>query len=258
MSERYIPTSIRRQLRQESGFGCAQCGNPILEYHHIIPWAEENIHRPEHMVALCGTCHTSVGKLRRDVAYQLKEQPKNIRDGKITGLLGTDRAQPSFILGTNTYIRTPNIFTYYGVSILKYDIHEGQNLISAYLPKDDFWPELRIVENDMTMETSMFWDIDFKTNFFRVQRKARDTFFEIDLRGEHAKVSANFSIRGEAFTFDERKTSFGGVQINNCTFTDCGGGIGVGSDDERILLPNFAQSYPRAALLKTGQQIRWL
>lgn len=258
MSERYIPAAIRRLLRQEAGFGCAQCGNPILEYHHIIPWAEENVHRPEHMVALCGTCHTSVGKLSRNVAYKLKKHPKNMSEGKISGLLGTNKDQPSFVLGTNTYIRTPCIFSYHGNSILEYNVREGQHLISAYLPRDDFWPELKIVDNDMTMETSMFWDVNFKTNYFRVQRKAHDTFFEIDLRGEHAKVAASFTIRGEAFTFDDRKTSVGGMQISDSTMVDCGVGISIGREGERILPPNYAQMRPRAAFFIAGKDIRWI
>jgi hypothetical protein len=32
---REIPSEIKRQLRQEAGFGCCICGIPIIEYHHI-------------------------------------------------------------------------------------------------------------------------------------------------------------------------------------------------------------------------------
>ena len=31
-----IPEIVKRQVRQEAGFGCCKCGNPIFEYHHII------------------------------------------------------------------------------------------------------------------------------------------------------------------------------------------------------------------------------
>ncbi|WP_296420308.1 HNH endonuclease [Pseudooctadecabacter sp.] len=258
MSGRFIPTSIRRQLRQEAGFGCAQCGNPLIEYHHIIPWSESKVHRPEHMVALCGTCHTSIGKLQRSVAYRLKAAPKNIKDGKIHGLLGTDKAQPSFVLGTNTFIRTPDVFRYFGRTIFKYDVREGQHLISAYLPRDDFWPELRIVENDMTMDTAKFWDVEFRTNYFRVQRKTRETFLEIDLRGEHAKVAADFSIRGQRFIFDDEQSSIGSSSIQNSTMIDCGAGISFGDRGERLMLPNYAQHHSRVGLLREGRSIQWI
>jgi hypothetical protein len=42
-----IPAAVARQLRQEAGFGRCCCGVPILQYHHIIPWAAEAHFRPE-------------------------------------------------------------------------------------------------------------------------------------------------------------------------------------------------------------------
>ena len=59
--DRYIPAAVRRTLRKETCFCCPFCGSPILEYHHIIPWAKRQEHFPEDMVALCPTCHTEYG-----------------------------------------------------------------------------------------------------------------------------------------------------------------------------------------------------
>lgn len=57
---RTIPEAVMRQLRQEVGFGCAKCGHPYIEYHHIVPFSEEAHHRPEDMMAVCGNCHPAV------------------------------------------------------------------------------------------------------------------------------------------------------------------------------------------------------
>lgn len=63
------PADVERKLRQEAGFGCARCGHPYIEYHHIIPYAEEPHFRAEDMIALCGNCHSAVSKLGRDRQY---------------------------------------------------------------------------------------------------------------------------------------------------------------------------------------------
>ncbi len=34
------PLLIKRQLRQEAGFGCCKCGKPIIQYHYIIPYTQ--------------------------------------------------------------------------------------------------------------------------------------------------------------------------------------------------------------------------
>ena len=62
MLSRTVPPEVARHLRAEAGFGCAVCGCPILEYHHIIPWAERMHYEVEHMVALCRNHHQETGK----------------------------------------------------------------------------------------------------------------------------------------------------------------------------------------------------
>src|SRR2546423_5503765 len=54
------PTSIRRTLRREVGFGCPvpNCGSPYLEWHHFDPpWRVRHHHKPTGMIALCSEHH---------------------------------------------------------------------------------------------------------------------------------------------------------------------------------------------------------
>ena len=54
------PDSVKKILRKEVRFGCPipGCNNPYLEWHHFDPpWAKEEHHRPEGMIALCNTHH---------------------------------------------------------------------------------------------------------------------------------------------------------------------------------------------------------
>src|SRR4051812_28142048 len=81
------PAAVERELRQQAGFGCARCGHPYLEYHHIIPYASDQHFRPQDMVALCGNCHPAVGKLGLDLQYKVKADPHNVRNGLMKGAL---------------------------------------------------------------------------------------------------------------------------------------------------------------------------
>lgn len=77
-SGRRVPRAkIKRILRKEANYGCARCGNPLVEYHHIIPYEEVEHSDPEHMIALCGSCHRRAdsGAIKRSRLYQLKEDP---------------------------------------------------------------------------------------------------------------------------------------------------------------------------------------
>ena len=69
------PEKVKRLLRQEAGFGCASCGHPFLEYHHIIPYEKDQHFRPEDMVCLCGNCHTIFENLGYDLQYKVKKNP---------------------------------------------------------------------------------------------------------------------------------------------------------------------------------------
>lgn len=247
---RNIPLSVRTALRQEAHFGCCECGNPILDFHHIVPWVEVKQHNTEHMIALCPTHHRDIAKRSREHAYGLKKSPYNKRVGRFQGELATDKEKPSFIMGTNTFVRTPVIFSYYGTPIFSYRIFGGQNLISTYLPDQDFWPEIEIIDNDIVARSSSFWDIEFATNYVRFRKGRGDIFLEIDFRGEDALVSGSFYIGDQHFRFSPKATNFAGVSIRHCTMIDCAGGFFYGDDQHRLIRPNFAMIRPRGFLTR--------
>jgi len=57
---RYIPSSIRRKVRQNSGYGCVVCGNAIYEYEHIDPvFVDARKHLAKGITLLCSACHTN-------------------------------------------------------------------------------------------------------------------------------------------------------------------------------------------------------
>lgn len=247
---RRIPDPVRRQLRQEAFFGCAKCGSPILEYHHIIQFAEQAHHNPDHMIAICPTCHRSLGKMRRERCYALKANPRNKREGKIRGELGTDAHTTSFLVGSCTYIDTPIIFSYYEAPIIRYSIEDEQASLDIYIPKEDMWPDILVQKNDLIVNSGGKWDIDFRTNFLRVQKTHGSTYFQIDLRKEVAEIEGQFSIRGKQFMFSPNSTNLGGATIAGGTFVRCGGGIAYGDNRHKLHWPNYGMVRPEATFVR--------
>lgn len=58
---RTIPENIKRQVRQECGFGCVICGLAIATYEHIDPlFKNAKRHDPSKISYLCGSCHDRI------------------------------------------------------------------------------------------------------------------------------------------------------------------------------------------------------
>lgn len=72
------PADVRRQLLVECRYRCAICRSPVLRlhFHHIVEWSKLKHHHPEHMLALCGTCHDqcSGGVVDAKAQYEIKER----------------------------------------------------------------------------------------------------------------------------------------------------------------------------------------
>jgi len=81
---RYIPSEIRRAVRQRSGFGCVLCGCAIGEYEHVVPeFKNATSHEVDNIAYLCPTCHAKVtkGLLDKETVRQAMKEPWSIRHG---------------------------------------------------------------------------------------------------------------------------------------------------------------------------------
>jgi hypothetical protein len=82
--DRNIPENIRRQVRQECGFGCVICGLAITQYEHIDPtFADAKFHDPKKIALLCGTCHDHItrGTWSKDYVLRARRNPKTFQQG---------------------------------------------------------------------------------------------------------------------------------------------------------------------------------
>jgi hypothetical protein len=245
------PAKVARALRQEAGFGCAVCGCPIIEYHHIIEWHERQHFDVDHMVALCPTHHQEYGKLTKDHAYKAKSNPINIRNGILKGYLGGNKDQKSVKIGGSIISNTDNILEYAGNTIFSYAVSNGQILLDALLPDKFFWPEIKIRENSIVARTVDFWDIQFKTNWVKFNRAEGDICLEIDFRSDIVKIKGNLLICGEPIYFSPSKIKYNGLIIEGGRFMGGKTAFRFGPNG-RVVPPNFAMNNPRAQYVEDG------
>lgn len=245
-----IPTSVARALRQEAYFGCAQCGNPIIEYHHIIPWEEEKHFRPEDMIALCPTCHSIAPYRPRENYYFLKKSPYNKENNFIHGMLGTTQNKPGFRVGGNTYIDTPVVLRYFQMPLIEYRNIDSMPSVSVLSIGLDGFPEVKIVNNEVSIFYNDFWDIIFKPSYLKIQKKRGNIYLELDLRPETPTFRASLGIAQKIIELEQSETRIGGTTWSNSTFIRCSEGIRIGDDSSKFFLANFAMLNPAAHIIR--------
>lgn len=79
------PVAVRRELRVESRHKCGICRADMpLFFHHIIPWRKLKQHDPEHMLAVCGGCHSKIetGQIDRPEQSRYKVLLQDAREAR--------------------------------------------------------------------------------------------------------------------------------------------------------------------------------
>jgi|GEM_PF-2852823 len=119
---RDIPESVKRQVRQDCGFGCVVCATALYEYEHIDPtFAEARDHRAECIGLLCPNCHAAVtrGLRSKEEVKRAREHPACLARGfSQFGFQFEPGAPLDVILGRITFRGVENILAIDGTPIL--------------------------------------------------------------------------------------------------------------------------------------------
>lgn len=243
---RDIPLPIKRRLRQESGFGCSICGNPIIEYHHIKPFAEVSRHDPADMMVLCPLHHheATVSGLTEAEQRDSKENPINIKNGVVEGLLRTPDPAVVVEVGTNLFVGRGFKLVVNDSPLLALNRADvGRLLISLDLFDDQDNLLFSIVDNEWIAGDPLPWDFEFGVRVLTVRRRKGHITLEVDarktpvaLRGDLWRANQNFSISPAGLVFN-------GV-VKNVSFAHVGlVAMGLWADtsrDELTLRPDPA------------------
>jgi hypothetical protein len=189
---------VERQLRQEAGFGCARCGHPYLEYHHIKPYAEEAHFRPEDMVAVCGNCHTFFETQGRDRQYDFKANPKNKKDGEFRGLLQYDKRDLVFRIGGVWYENTPILLAYRNQSLIACHLTGDQALVSINVFNSAERLVLKVEDSEVTFRLGEVWDFECKKNVATVRSGPRQIALKMDFSKSEATIEGKLWAGGKS------------------------------------------------------------
>lgn len=193
MGERpYIDEKIKRQLRKESNFGCAKCGNPLIVYHHIIPLKEQIHNNPKHMIALCRNCHELADNetIKRNRLYELKKNSYNkdrtndrfIFESKIPGLL----------IGSVLMLLIKNIINFDGKIVLSINVLPSRFLqFNAEIYDINGKLVASIDKNEWIVYTSDIWDIKYSGKLLKIWNEKRKIGFELEYNPKNDMISIN-------------------------------------------------------------------
>jgi len=181
---------IARQLRQESGFGCAICGDGLIEYAHLDPpYEEAKVHDSKKMVVLCSSCHARIDKKRWPIsmAWNAKEDPKAVQVGYVSERLGF--SMPICVsLGNNIFRNTYCIVkTMDGDEWFTIEPpEEGSSIprISAKFYDVDGNVTLEIIRNEWICSTSA-WDAEFPADRIIIRYRKNKIALQLKLQAPH-------------------------------------------------------------------------
>ncbi|MDP2417590.1 MAG: hypothetical protein U1D25_06260 [Hydrogenophaga sp.] len=165
---RNVPAKIRRQVRENSKFGCVICRSGFYQYEHIDPVFEcAEKHDPDAICCLCGSCHDAVtrGRLSKQAIKAAYEKIKfaDIKDvDQPVGPLDFHNGSAELKLGKLLYSPVvQSVLRYHGQDLIR--VVPGQDgmpgSISADFTNSDGDVILQLVNNEWLGNLES-WDIE--------------------------------------------------------------------------------------------------
>lgn len=201
------------------------CGHPFIQFHHIVPWAEDKHYRHEDMMAVCASCHhlCTTGAIDEVDQRNAKQRPKNVVDKLSRGKLYVNSKEFCVLFAGGKLVNVPHIMVVDQQPQLSAwpDQNTGRLLISAIIRGRSGKPIAIISENEWQFSPINVWDFDAKPQFASIRQAARDIRFAVDARGEEVKIRGKWNIREKECIFDENMGRIGSISVAGCNFSNC-------------------------------------
>jgi hypothetical protein len=244
---RTTPAQVARQLRQEAGFGCCLCGNPIFQYHHIVRWADDQHFRPEDMMVLCPNHHGMATKaaMPEDVQRKYKSSPKNILDKRARGKLEVYQKYCAIKIGTMTLVNEGPFLRIDKNDLLACYLSDGKLEISLKLYNENDELLVEIERNEWVSGDPLPWDIEGEYQRLKIREKAGKISLSLDVTTTPAELRAQFWYHGEYITCDPlqirvgpnpTKLSFANFALVGGPISIDQGAVSVGKEPDAVLI----------------------
>jgi len=192
-----IPLPIQREVRQRCAFGCVVCGHPLIDYHHIVPFAECQAHEASNLTALCSNHHREAtnGLLTIDAVRAADAAPINRTRGVSSPFhLHFSGTEISFGIGNNRvsggFSHPDGSVAFVALSVDDCDLlwfrvdNLGRVFMNATLLDHCNLPVLAILENTLVFRTDG-WDLVFQGHSLVLRNAPRNIFLEIEFVPPH-------------------------------------------------------------------------
>jgi hypothetical protein len=186
VGRRAIPRKLKRQIRQEAGFGCCVCGGPVYEYHHLEEWNKAKQHRAEDLMLLCPNHHDMATKRALSSAEQraAKTDPFNIREGYAKGQLQLQQNYVALQVGTAIFLGDHTVIAVDGDPLISMrpDETDGVMRLSAQFYDEGGRLLAKIGDNEWSSREPLPWDIEFDYRRLTLRQKARDVRIDLNAK----------------------------------------------------------------------------
>lgn len=228
--QREIPVAIRRSLRQEANFGCAKCGNPLIQMHHIIPWNQTHTHNPEDMLALCPNDHYRADMHEYSEVYlrELKHSPHNAICVNDAFMVQTNELTVS--LADIIFVNTPRILVVDDFDIISLNKENKFPQINVnFFDKFDRWIAI-VDQNQWYVDTRTVWDIEYRPRHLIVRCTPRNISLELEIIDDVIFIRGTLYFNGYKIEATQNDLFMGGrsvLQIRGGRIANSSVGMGI-------------------------------
>lgn len=213
---RTAPANVRRQLRQEAGFGCAICGNPLIENAHIIEYSLTRQFPPEDMVALCPNCHTEadIGGFQIWYLRQVKKEPFNKKRQTIGKRFLITGEKTIVNLGSVKFTDTHRIMTANDFDLISITKQEDGFLSLDVNLFDILNGFIAIIhDNNWLVDKRYAWDIQYKPQHLKIYCASRNILFDIEIKNEEVFITGRLYFNCFPISIDNESIKIGSNEI---------------------------------------------
>ena len=193
-----IPRPLARKLRQEVHFVCPFCNDPLLTYHHIIPWREEHHFREADMIALClKHAHEADNKaISMERLYNAKKNPPNKRKIRDRFTIA-DWSRFTIAVGSCLFQNCRTVLQVQGRQVIGFTNQAGMPALFVDMHDNAGNQLLRIEENDWLVNPDNLWDCWVQGHRITVRDKSERYYIDYRVNAQTSTVSINFRIHSD-------------------------------------------------------------
>jgi len=153
--DRYIPSEIKREIRQRSKNGCVVCRCGVYQYEHIEPEYKDAVtHNPDAICCLCARCHDKVtrGLLSKQAVLQSYRRVQTVDEiDSPREFFDFHTGEAKLLFGNLICDPTPeSVFRCYGTNVFSVEPGNGSELgkINAIFSDDNGQTAFQILGNE--------------------------------------------------------------------------------------------------------------